>query len=164
MQIFYSKNDLQIGPIELNELKPNDISRETLVWHEGLADWIPAKDVEVLTNFFASTPPPLKKAIQKKAVQEKKYEKRTDAIGFGILFILCRVLFVFILRNVETAEKMLIYGFILLIFWSLSIRMVYKIAKEQNRKTDAWLFYAFFFPSMALITIGLLDKNPRKSS
>lgn len=164
MQIYYAKNDTQIGPIDIVDLTPNEISKETLVWHEGLVDWIPAQDVEILSNYFSATPPPLKKKTNKVLNQEKKYEKRTDAIGFGILLILCRVLFVFILRDVEKAEMMLIYGFIFLIFWSLSIRMVYKIAKEQNRKTDGWLFYVFFFPSMALITIGLLDKKPRKSS
>ena len=95
-------------------------------------------------------------------MKANKYEKRTDAIGVGITLILLRMGLLYYLKFIEKIETMLMLGFILIIIWSLSLRMIYKIAKEQNRKTDGWLFYAFLLPSLALITIGLLDKKPKK--
>lgn len=55
----------QLGPYNLQELKSQSITLDTLVWQPGMADWTKAGDVEALGILFnyqspASMPPPLK--------------------------------------------------------------------------------------------------------
>jgi len=53
----------QAGPFDKAALKAQiesgNVSRETLVWTEGMAEWAPADGVEAIRSLFASTPPPL---------------------------------------------------------------------------------------------------------
>lgn len=51
----------QVGPVEINQLQQAGITRETLVWKEGMKEWAPAGKVPELSNLFAQvTPPPAK--------------------------------------------------------------------------------------------------------
>jgi hypothetical protein len=49
----------QKGPFALQELKELNISRDTMIWYEGLETWIKAIDSEELTEIFKNVPPPL---------------------------------------------------------------------------------------------------------
>ena len=46
------------GPITFEELKEIGITPSTLVWKEGLENWVPAKDVEELAPLFEEIPLP----------------------------------------------------------------------------------------------------------
>ena len=64
MKYFIVENNKQAGPFSIYELKDKGIGSETLVWAEGMTDWMPAWKVEELRNFLfntkdTSTPPPL---------------------------------------------------------------------------------------------------------
>ncbi|MEN9442521.1 MAG: hypothetical protein RLZ33_2598 [Bacteroidota bacterium] len=166
MHIHYAKNNKQIGPIIISDLKPNEISKETLVWFEGQADWIPAGEVEELKSYFSKVPPPLPKVerINQDGESQKAYEKRTDAIGFGILLIVLPIGVYFFKHLIEDSKFIYAtYGFLLLLRIA-AIVTVYKIAKEQNRGTDGWLIFALFLPSISLISIGNLGKKSQKSN
>jgi hypothetical protein len=86
---FYSDGNDQFGPFNLEELKEKKISRETLVWFEGMEDWQKAKDVEEVKSIFVVIPPPIKKVdpppLKKTAenippsVQEKEKVVETNA-------------------------------------------------------------------------------------
>jgi membrane protease subunit (stomatin/prohibitin family) len=56
-------NDQQAGPFDLNAIKQQiaagSLTRETLVWKQGMAGWVAAAEVPELTVLFAATPPPL---------------------------------------------------------------------------------------------------------
>ncbi len=56
-------NNQQFGPFGTDALQPylqnGQLTRETLVWAQGMAQWIPAGQVPELASLFASTPPPL---------------------------------------------------------------------------------------------------------
>ncbi len=62
---YYLKGDAQQGPLVVDELK-TQITRETLVWREGMSDWLAAKDVPEIAGVLpppvpgvnTSTPPP----------------------------------------------------------------------------------------------------------
>ena len=58
---YYSDGKQQIGPLSKEELRSKGISKETLVWYEGLTEWTKAGDVEELVDLFSNTttPPPL---------------------------------------------------------------------------------------------------------
>lgn len=62
MAIFLVLNGKQAGPFELDVIKQmaaqNEITKETLVWHSGMADWAKAGWVTELKGIF-TTPPPI---------------------------------------------------------------------------------------------------------
>lgn len=60
---FYSTGGTQAGPAGIADLGPRvsagEITRDTLVWQQGLAAWTPAGQVAAFAPLFAATPPPL---------------------------------------------------------------------------------------------------------
>ncbi|GAB5523123.1 MAG: SPFH domain-containing protein [Roseivirga sp.] len=61
---FYAAiNGQQAGPFDINRLRTmagqNEISRETLVWKQGMAGWTAAGQVTELSTLFDNMPPPL---------------------------------------------------------------------------------------------------------
>jgi len=53
----------QAGPFDLNALNAKVgqglLTRQTLVWKQGMASWVPAESVQELQGLFAAVPPPL---------------------------------------------------------------------------------------------------------
>jgi len=49
---YFIKNGAQSGPYTLDQLKYHGILPETMVWHEGLPEWIEAKAVPELNGLF----------------------------------------------------------------------------------------------------------------
>lgn len=60
-QYYYSDGQNQFGPFTKEELRGQKITKETLVWCEGMSDWVKAGDVDDLADLFfqISMPPPL---------------------------------------------------------------------------------------------------------
>ncbi|MBN2445784.1 MAG: SPFH domain-containing protein [Phycisphaerae bacterium] len=60
---FVAINNQQSGPFDHNALQQyaasGQLTRETLVWKQGMPNWIPAGQVPDLQSLFASAPPPL---------------------------------------------------------------------------------------------------------
>ena len=56
-------NGQQAGPYDMNTLQQlvsqNQVSKETLVWRQGMANWIAVAQVPELNNLFGAVPPPL---------------------------------------------------------------------------------------------------------
>lgn len=63
MDYYYSTGGHQIGPISLDELLTKDIKRDTLVWKEGLADWVRASELPELANVLSKVPPPIREEV-----------------------------------------------------------------------------------------------------
>jgi membrane protease subunit (stomatin/prohibitin family) len=63
VQWFVAVGGQQQGPYEANALAglvgSGGLTRATLVWHNGLANWQPAEQVAELAPLFANVPPPL---------------------------------------------------------------------------------------------------------
>lgn len=63
MKTFYIEvNGQQSEPLTLEELKGKNITRDTLVWTEGMSSWEKAGSVSELDEIFKTTPPPLVKS------------------------------------------------------------------------------------------------------
>jgi membrane protease subunit (stomatin/prohibitin family) len=66
ISFFVAVNGQQAGPFDVNTLKQmvsqNQITRETLVWKEGMANWATAGSVSELSVLFGSVPPPIPQA------------------------------------------------------------------------------------------------------
>jgi hypothetical protein len=59
-QFFYTDGTTQFGPFTIEELKGKGITRETMVWYEGMGDWKKAGEVPELYQLYSSvTPPPV---------------------------------------------------------------------------------------------------------
>ena len=56
-------NGQQVGPFDMNVLKQmvsqNQLTKETLVWRQGMAGWVAAGTVAELNDVFGAVPPPL---------------------------------------------------------------------------------------------------------
>lgn len=59
MKYFYSDNVKKHGPFSLEELLKEDLSDETLIWHEGLENWISAREIPELKIALEHSPPPI---------------------------------------------------------------------------------------------------------
>ena len=56
---FYSDGKEKHGPLSLEELKHEGISKETLIWFEGLDDWKRAGDLDEMKPILELQPPPI---------------------------------------------------------------------------------------------------------
>lgn len=59
MNYFIIENGQQAGPFSIDQLRFRNITGETMVWYEGMAQWGKAKDVPSLASLLQlGTPPP----------------------------------------------------------------------------------------------------------
>jgi hypothetical protein len=62
MREYYISNGTnQLGPYNLEDLKRQNITPNTLVWYEGLEEWKKINEVEELKEFVNKLPPPINK-------------------------------------------------------------------------------------------------------
>ena len=63
MKWYYAVGDRRVGPLDEHVMRQlaeqGTISSSTLVWHEGLTDWIAAADSEI-GKFLSNMPPPVR--------------------------------------------------------------------------------------------------------
>lgn len=177
---YYAKQDVQFGPFTIEELKDKKLKKSTLVWTEGMTDWMTAESIDELNHILIAEPPPLpkrKSEPKKERVVELKqrsifktnskfdpsYSKEIGATVIGVLLLALPIVLKEIgfltFDNTEdfknTRGVLLIISFIIRILVTL---WVIEIAKNQNRNPKLWGWFAFFLPSIALIIIGLLKK------
>lgn len=62
MQYYLHDGREQYGPFALDELRNQSLLKsDSLIWHEGMTDWVKANQVEELKEFLKLVPPPLSK-------------------------------------------------------------------------------------------------------
>ena len=54
IQYYYSNGNDKFGPFNIEQLKNKNISKETLVWHEGISEWKKASELQELNNTLFS--------------------------------------------------------------------------------------------------------------
>jgi membrane protease subunit (stomatin/prohibitin family) len=63
LTFFVVANGQQAGPFDMNTLKQmamqNQFTKETLVWREGMSNWLAAAQVNELLSIFGNVPPPI---------------------------------------------------------------------------------------------------------
>jgi len=104
-QYYIYLDNEQKGPLSFEELKEKNISRETLIWFEGQADWKKAFEIEELTELFKSVPPPINtftqippipKTDDKKLLEEDETH-RIFGIKLKVLLIIVGAIFLLII-------------------------------------------------------------------
>jgi len=66
----------QQGSVDANELTKLGVTKETLVWKEGMDEWKKAGEVEELAGIFRSMPPPIGKKSTPPPVRSKEEMSR----------------------------------------------------------------------------------------
>lgn len=56
---FYSDGKEKFGPFSIDEMRNQNINKDTLIWYEGLTDWTSASDIQVFVDILEVTPPPI---------------------------------------------------------------------------------------------------------
>ena len=182
MHYYIAYENKQVGPFTKEELKEKRLTKNTLVWHEGLNDWTEAKNVSEIADLVSATPPPLpNKELSNSSIPkptpitypydhntpiekyDRRYSKETDATALGLVLII--IPFIFIITGgieFENQESLNIFkvvsSLISIIIRIIATVWVTAIAKRQNRNTIRWGIFAFLFPSIALIIIGQTKK------
>jgi membrane protease subunit (stomatin/prohibitin family) len=63
VQFYAAINGQQAGPFDAaalqQQVQGGQITRQTLVWKQGMSNWTPAGEVSELANLFGSVPPPI---------------------------------------------------------------------------------------------------------
>lgn len=74
---YYAIDDNQYGPVSLSELKDLRLSKETLIWYDGLDTWCSAQSIPELNEIlqYTTTPPPLPTKPKRSAIQTHEVPK-----------------------------------------------------------------------------------------
>lgn len=56
---YYEQAGQQAGPVNARQLLAHGVKADTLVWQEGMPDWVPAATLPALAALFQPVPPPL---------------------------------------------------------------------------------------------------------
>lgn len=71
MKYYIAENGKQVGPIEEGELLSHGMTVNTLVWREGMPEWVPAGKVPELAYMFGgATVPPQQPPYQQQSYQQ----------------------------------------------------------------------------------------------
>lgn len=68
---FYSNDNQKNGPYSFEELKNENINKETRIWYEGLDDWTKASDLTEFTQILELNPPSFSEIKQDSNLIEK---------------------------------------------------------------------------------------------
>jgi hypothetical protein len=177
---YYAENNQQFGPFTIEELNTLRLKQSTLVWCEGMEEWLTADSIDELKEILISEPPPLPKTnkaqqtfetVEIKQIPESKtskrfdltYKKEGEAVLVGIMLTIVPT--ILSLTGTITFDSIESYShsraIIAIISFVLRIAIavwVVNIATRQNRNSTGWGWFAFIFPSIALIVIGLSKK------
>ena len=70
------------GPFSLDDLKLEDLSKDTLIWYSGLKDWVPASQIEEFVEILKVTPPPLNKPDESSKYSDHTVQNKSDLLTF----------------------------------------------------------------------------------
>jgi len=57
MEYYFAEGGEQRGPFELEQLTAQGLKPEALVWHDGMTDWKPARELPELAGLFTPQQP-----------------------------------------------------------------------------------------------------------
>ena len=82
-QFYIAENGQKRGPFTFEEMKTKNVTKETLVWTEGLDSWTKAEHIALLKDILRKTPPPLPNDEPKSSTQQMPPipESNTQATG-----------------------------------------------------------------------------------
>ena len=96
---------------------------------------------------------------EKREKYDSSYKRATEATIFGFGLFICSIIFLIAGGIKESnGNSRLMFAVVSLLVRIIACFWVVDLAKSQNRNKDTWGIFAFVFPTIALIIIGLLRK------
>lgn len=189
---FYQKDGEKHGPFTYEELKSKRLLKTTYVWTEGMENWAEAYILDELKDILVAEPPPIMEKKEnltqfsdnrdntrkfqrdnkgKDSKPEEKidlatlkydptYEREIAATIAGVFFLLIYFgsFFTSFYEDIEDSGIAIINA----VYRIVITVLVVNISGRQNRSKVGWGIFAFIFPTLALIIIGLLKKKIKK--
>lgn len=160
MKIYYEKLGKRVGPIEIEDIAPLELDKDTLVWFSGLDGWSKAGSLSQLDSYFEASPPPLPELdsgnskLKESSYYDNTYGKESEAKYVGVLYLVLSVALFLFRAELSGSELKPIVSLVLLVLRIIAVLYAINIAGRQNRQKVAWGLFAFVFPSIALIILG----------
>lgn len=93
---YYSDGIEKFGPVSFDELKQKNITKDTLIWFQGMDKWTPAKNLEEMRPLLDLAPPPItilekeSEPLEKdsNSIQPTPKKKKNYILPIGIVLIL----------------------------------------------------------------------------
>ena len=105
MQYYYLNQAAeQVGPVSTEELKNAGITPKTLVWKEGMKEWVPAGAIAELKQLFTPTPPPITKNPPALQSPQSNRTKLLLAAGGLLVIVVAAAIFIFGRKGSKHAE------------------------------------------------------------
>tara|TARA_B110000240_G_C13337466_1_gene383993 strand:- start:197 stop:772 length:576 start_codon:yes stop_codon:yes gene_type:complete len=143
---FLSDGKEKHGPLSIEELKKENISKETLIWFEGLEDWKPAKELDEIKPILELQPPQILSEEKNESISPKEnktetadnpesqsipikkgmfaspfsFDGRIRRTEFGISMIIYFILYTFLTIILATGKAPIIGLIIIPILWFIS--------------------------------------------
>lgn len=111
IEYYISNGDNQIGPLKISEIDKSLLNTNTMVWHEGLTEWVLISEVSELSNLIKKVPPPITKKSPPSIKSNEKMESS---------------------KNQRNNQIVLLVAVVVLVLFSL----VYFITKEDSINTN----------------------------
>jgi len=73
---YYHNGKDQQGTFTFDELKEKKLTKETMIWFEGIQSWQKVSEIDELKTLFIEIPPPLKPPILENTQTEKEFKKQ----------------------------------------------------------------------------------------
>ena len=141
MKYYVAVNGQQTGPFEETELRAHNVTPDTLIWAEGMAEWLPAKQVR--PDLFVGAVPPNPPAGIYGAPNTNAYYDQNNGqcpppqpktwLAESILVTLFCCLIFGILGIVKAANVSSLYN-----------QGQYQAAEEASREAGKWTKWGFF--------------------
>lgn len=82
MKYYIANNGQQIGPFDVQDLLANGLNQSSLVWCEGMANWLPATQVPEVAQLFNQAPPVVPPAQPYGYQQQQQYQQQQYQQGY----------------------------------------------------------------------------------
>lgn len=141
---YYVRNNQRIGPVDeaaiISLIQNGTIERKTLVWKEGMADWIRADACELADKFAAIPPTPPGLTLTAYVPSEANYTPESfHKLWLWYTWLICLgAVFTFILIGIPALIAAVVIGYILLYrFW--------RIIQDGKARTSPGVAVGFCF-------------------
>lgn len=144
VQYYYTDGKERFGPFSIEELKDKPITPQTLVWKEGLPDWVPANTLADLNTFFLESPEELSTVSKSQTAHSLSVAPKNWLIESVLVTIFCCL-------------PIGIVGIILALLVDTLWKEGHKEAAERlSLEAGKWVKYGIIFGVIALILYMLL--------
>ncbi len=140
---YYIKDDNKLGPFDIEELKSENLNRDTLVWFQAIKYWTKASEIKELGELFIHLPPPIPTG------QTKKFRISVQLMALVLIFG-CVIAWVEIVSILVTGP---IVALLSLITFFLSK------GESKNLRVTSLLPLLLFFLCYLILAIGNLSDS-----